>query len=62
MIRFLLCFATLFLSVVPVKARTVELTLLPAKAPQPANKYHFLPQADEQTDSDAVPLYEKVVQ
>jgi len=62
MIRFLLCFATLFLSVVPVKARTVELTLWPAKAPEPVKKYHLLPKADEQTDSDAVPLYEKVVQ
>ncbi len=62
MIRILVCFVTLFLSVVPVKARTVELMLSPAKAPEPVKKYHLLPKADEQTDSDAVPLYEKVVQ
>lgn len=41
------------------KARTVELTLYPAKAPEPAQKYQLLPKADEQTDADAVPLYEK---
>jgi tetratricopeptide (TPR) repeat protein len=61
MIRFLLCFATLFLSVVPVKARTVELTLSPAKAPEPAEKYRLLPAAHEQKDVDAFSLYEKAI-
>jgi len=44
------------------KARTVELTLHPAKAPEPVQKYQLLPKAQEQTDADAVPLYEKAVQ
>ena len=41
------------------KVRTVELTLYPAKAPEPAQKYQLLPKAEEQTDADAVPLYEE---
>lgn len=61
MIRILVCFVTLFFSVVPAKARTVELMLFPAQAPEPAKKYHLLPTADEQTDSDALPLYRKAV-
>jgi hypothetical protein len=44
------------------KARTVELTLYPAKSPEPKQKYQLLPKAQEQTDADAVPLYEKAVQ
>ncbi len=40
-------------------ARTVDLTLYPAKAPEPAQKYLLLPKANEQTDADAVPLYKK---
>ena len=43
-------------------ARTVELTLHPAKAPEPAQKYQLLPKATEQTDADAAPLYEKALQ
>jgi hypothetical protein len=44
------------------KTRTIELTLYPAKAPEPKQKYQLLPKAQEQTDADAVPLYEKAVQ
>jgi hypothetical protein len=44
------------------KARTVELTLYPAKSPEPKQKYQLLPKAQEQTDANAVPLYEKAVQ
>jgi tetratricopeptide (TPR) repeat protein len=44
------------------KARTVELTLYLAKSPEPKQKYQLLPKAQEQTDADAVPLYEKAVQ
>lgn len=42
--------------------KIVELTLQPSKAPEPAQKYQLLPKADEQTDVDAVPLYEKAAQ
>ena len=42
--------------------KIVELTLHPSKAPEPAQMYLLLPKADEQTDADAVPLYEKAVQ
>ena len=42
-------------------ARTVELTLYPAKAPESLQKYQLLPKAEEQTNADAVPLYEKAV-
>ncbi len=42
--------------------KIVELTLQPSKAPEPAQKYLLLPKADEQTDVDAVPLYEKAAQ
>ncbi len=62
MIRILACFVTVFFSVVPVKARTVELTLSPAKTSEAAKKYRLLPTADEQTDSDALPLYRKAVE
>jgi len=44
------------------KARTIELTLYPAKYSEPKQKYQLLPKAQEQTDADAVPLYEKAVQ
>lgn len=61
---FILFFATLCVGAQrrEGKARTVELTLHPAKAPQPAEKYQLLPKADQQTDADAVPLYQKAVQ
>jgi tetratricopeptide (TPR) repeat protein len=42
--------------------RTVELTLYPAKIPEPAQKYQLLPKAADQIDADAAPLYEKALQ
>jgi len=56
------CLIVLLLAAVPVDAVTVEFTLHPAKAPEPAQKYRLLPKAEEQTDADAVPLYEKAAQ
>ncbi|MHC4087318.1 MAG: hypothetical protein ACYSU3_20280 [Planctomycetota bacterium] len=52
----------LFFLVVSAVARQVELTLHSANAPKPPNKYQLLPKANEQSDADAVPLYEKAVQ
>jgi len=43
-------------------ARKVELTLHPAKAADPPQKYTLLPRSDDQTDADAMPLYEKALQ
>ena len=37
------CLAILLLAVVLADGRTVEMTLHPAKAPEPAQKYLFLP-------------------
>ncbi len=45
---------------VPAAAQQRVLTLHPSKAA--AAKYHLLPRPDEQTDSDAKPLYDKAVQ
>jgi len=56
------CLIILLLAAVPVDAVTVEFTLHAAKAPEPAQKYRLLPKAEEQTDADAAPLYEKAVQ
>lgn len=60
--RTFICLAILFFLVVSAAARQVELTLHPAKAPRPRNKYRLLPKLDQQTDADALPLYEKAVQ
>jgi len=67
--RVFICLAILFFIVASMgarpqqeKARTIQLTLHPAKAPEPAQKYRLLPKADEQSDADAAPLYEKAVQ
>jgi tetratricopeptide (TPR) repeat protein len=43
-------------------ARTVELVLHPAKAPEPTQKYQLLLKVEEQIDADAVSLYEKAIQ
>jgi len=43
-------------------ARTIELELHPAKAPEPAQKYRLLLTAEEQIDADAVTLYEQAIQ
>jgi len=43
-------------------AEPIKLTLYPAKAPEPKNKYQLLLKDSERSDSDAVPLYNKAVQ
>ena len=60
--RVFICLIILLLAVVPVAARTVELTLHPAKASKPAQKYQLLPKPEEQSDSDASPLYKKAIE
>ena len=60
--RILSCLIILLLAVVLADGRTVEMTLHPAKAPKPAQKYLLLPKVEEQADADAMPLYEKAVQ
>jgi tetratricopeptide (TPR) repeat protein len=60
--RVFICIIILLPAAVPVDGLTVELTLHPAKAPEPAQKYQLLPKAEEQTDADAAPLYEKALQ
>jgi len=40
----------------------IELNLHPAKETETAQKYRLLPTAEEQTDADAVPLYQKAIQ
>ena len=58
----LFCFVILLLAVAPVDGRTVELTLHPAQAPEPVDKYQLLPKAQRQSDADAVPLYQKTIE
>ena len=60
--RTLICLVILLPIAVPADARTVEMTLHPAKLPKPEQKYQLLVKADEQSDTDAAPLYEKAVQ
>jgi len=67
--RIFICLAILFFIVASMgarqqqkKARTIQLTLHPAKASKPVQKYQLLPKAEEQIDADAAPLYEKAVQ
>jgi len=59
--RVFLYIIVLFLSVAPVFARTVELTLYPAKVTKPAKEYRLVPKTDELIDADAAPLYRKAV-
>lgn len=59
--RIFVCFIILLLAGVGAGARTVELTLHPAKAAQPAKKYPLLVSAEGQSDTDAL-LYVKAVQ
>jgi tetratricopeptide (TPR) repeat protein len=56
------CLIILLLAVVLADGRTVEMTLHPAKAPGSTQKYLLLPKAGEQSDADAMPLYEKAIQ
>ena len=51
----------LFVSVAAAHARTVELTLHPAKATEAAKEHRLLPKAEELTGSDAVPLYQQAI-
>ena len=67
--RVIICLAILFFSVAPItaqpkkrKARITQLTLHPAKAPEPQDKYSLLPKPEELNNADAVPLYEKALQ
>jgi len=65
--RIILYFVILSLAVTPANARRFasgpfELLVYPAKASESAQKYQLLPNADKQTDADAVPLYEKAIQ
>jgi len=60
--RTLICLVILLPIAVPADARTVELTLHPAKSPKPEQKYQLLPKANEQSDADAASLYEKAIQ
>ncbi|HUT46022.1 MAG TPA: hypothetical protein VMX36_07030 [Sedimentisphaerales bacterium] len=61
------CFIVLFITVVPAEARrsadgSIELTIYPAKAGDVEQKYRLMVKAEDQTDADAVPLYEKAIQ
>jgi hypothetical protein len=47
---------------VELNAKTVELTLYPAKIPESAQNYQLLPKTEQQVDADAMPLYEKAVE
>jgi hypothetical protein len=67
--RVIICLAILLFSMISMsamaqkeKARIILLTLHPAKAPEPHDKYRLLPTVAEQTDADAAPLYEKALQ
>jgi hypothetical protein len=60
--KYIIICLIILLVVVPVEARTVELTLHPPKSLKPEQKYQLLVKADEQSDADAGPLYEKAVQ
>lgn len=64
--RFIAIFIILlFFTSLTYASRTLpwtELTLSPAKATEAAQKYRLLPTTEEQTDADAVPLYQKAIQ
>ncbi|MHC4172343.1 MAG: hypothetical protein ACYST5_05310 [Planctomycetota bacterium] len=59
--RTFFCLIILLLAVVPVAARTVELTIYPAKAGELEQKYQLVVKAEDQIDADAVSLYEKAI-
>jgi len=44
------------------QARTIELTLHPAKTPEPVHRYQLFPKTEQLRDANAAPLYEKAVQ
>ncbi|MHC4228268.1 MAG: hypothetical protein ACYSW0_12655, partial [Planctomycetota bacterium] len=60
--RTFICFIMILPAAAAVDARTVELTLYPAKIAESPQEYLLLPSAGKLTDADAVPLYEKAIQ
>ena len=57
-----LIFITILLSIaIPSGARTTELTLYAIKSLKPEKEYKLLPKADDLSDTDAAPLYEKAL-
>ena len=60
--KYIIICIIILLAMVPAEARTVELTLHPAKTPKPKQKYQLIVKADEQGDADAALLYEKAIQ
>ena len=60
--RIILCIVITLSVVASAPARTTELTLHAPKAFEATKKYILLPQADQQSDTDAAALYEKAVQ
>jgi len=60
--KYIIICLIVLLAVVPAEARTVELTLHPAKSPKPEQKYQLLMKTKEQSDADAAPLYDKAIQ
>jgi len=59
--QYIICLIILMV-IVSAEARTVELTLHPAKSAKSENRYQLLVKANEKSDTDAAPLYEKAVQ
>lgn len=58
----MLAMAVMFFATAGADARVVKLTLHPPKAAEPAQKYRLLPKPEEQSDSDALPLYKKAIE
>lgn len=56
------CLITVLSTAMASGIRIVELTLQPAGAGEPAQKYTLLPRTDKQKDADAMPLYEQAIQ
>jgi len=59
--RIIICLIILLVEI-PAVARTIKLTLHPAKSPKPEQKYQLIVKAEDQIDADAAPLYEKALQ
>jgi len=60
--RTIILFVILLQIAVSAGARTTELTLYAVKSLEPEKKYYLLPKANELSDTDAAPLYEKSIQ
>ena len=59
--RIIMCLIILLVEI-PAMARTIQLTLYPAKSLKSEQKFQLLMKADEQSDADAAALYEKAIQ